>query len=108
MRTGCLYLLNNDINIEYAKVEIQNRKTGFGSNKKPVFGFAKIAGFPGFSVSVKTGLQSLYYTLTDQKCHMSHAISLPNTCQYVGSRLQSFQAKPTVYFHMFKKSFLKN
>ena len=59
---GVCILLNNDnydINIEYAEVEIQNRKTGFGSCKKPVFGFAKIAGFPGYPVSVKTGLQSL-------------------------------------------------
>jgi len=59
---GVCILLNNDnydINIEYAEVEIRNRKTGFGSSKKPVFGFAKNAGFPGYPVSVKTGLQSL-------------------------------------------------
>jgi len=50
------------LNIEYIKVKnvkIQNRKTGFGSIYKPVFGFAKTAGFPGYPVSVKTGLQTL-------------------------------------------------
>jgi hypothetical protein len=54
--------LNNNWNIEYVKVKnvkMQNRKTGFGSIKKPVFGFAKTTGFTGYPVSVKTGLQTL-------------------------------------------------
>ena len=39
--------------------EFQTRKTGFRDIKKPGFRFWKISGLPGFSVSVKTGLQSL-------------------------------------------------
>jgi molybdopterin biosynthesis enzyme len=53
---------SNNLNSEYAKVKkvkIQNGKTGFGSIKKPIFGFAKTVGFPGYPVSVKTGLQTL-------------------------------------------------
>jgi len=41
------------------QVKIQNRKTGFTGSQKPVFRFWKNSGLPGFSVSVKTGLETL-------------------------------------------------
>ena len=48
--------------MRHLQVKIQNRKTGFTGSQKPVFRFWKNSGLPGFSVSVKTGLETLSLT----------------------------------------------
>jgi len=67
------------------QVKIQNRKTGFTGSPKPVFGFEKTPRLTGFSVSVKTGLETLVMAAWLSLPPVYDSRHLQADCQELGS-----------------------